>query len=163
MEEGGLRGSSMGPSLTKIIRCQAQSRLHLGWCTRAEDASGSWHQRRCDYQCRTTPYCSPIPPWQLSHKFNLLPRSQRRLLQFQAQTLVRTLRHITPESWIIMDLYRQAEIPRNSDFLIVDRLLHGCTNLDCKRNWWQKIEMFLLETVWTWWENSKLWISQWSV
>ena len=33
----------------------------------------------------------------------------------------------------IMDLYRQAEFPRNSDFLIVDKLIHECTNLDFKR------------------------------
>ena len=32
-----------------------------------------------------------------------------------------------------MDLYRQAEFPGNSDFLVVDKLIHGCTNLECKR------------------------------
>ena len=33
----------------------------------------------------------------------------------------------------IMDLYRQAEFPANTQFLVVDKLIHGCTNRDCKR------------------------------
>lgn len=33
----------------------------------------------------------------------------------------------------IMDLYRQAEFPNNSEFLVVDKLIHGCTNKECKR------------------------------
>ena len=33
----------------------------------------------------------------------------------------------------IMELYRLADFPENSDFLIVDRLIHCCTNVDCKR------------------------------
>ena len=33
----------------------------------------------------------------------------------------------------IMALYTQADFPRNSDFLIVDKLIHGCINLECKR------------------------------
>lgn len=33
----------------------------------------------------------------------------------------------------VMELYRLAEFPANSDFLIVDKLIHGCTNSDCKR------------------------------
>ena len=34
----------------------------------------------------------------------------------------------------IMELYRLADFPENSDFLIVDRLIHCCINVDCKRN-----------------------------
>ena len=33
----------------------------------------------------------------------------------------------------IMDLYRQADFPAGSDFLIVDKLIHGCINTECKR------------------------------
>lgn len=33
----------------------------------------------------------------------------------------------------IMELFRQAEFPDNSQFLIVDKLIHGCTNNQCKR------------------------------
>ena len=33
----------------------------------------------------------------------------------------------------IMKLHRLADFPENSDFLIVDRLIHCCTNVDCKR------------------------------
>ena len=33
----------------------------------------------------------------------------------------------------IMGLYRLADFPENSDFLIVDRLIHCCTNVNCKR------------------------------
>ena len=33
----------------------------------------------------------------------------------------------------IMELYKLAEFPENSQFLIVDKLIHGCTNADCKR------------------------------
>ena len=33
----------------------------------------------------------------------------------------------------IMDLYRQAEFPDNTQFLIVDKLIHGCVNKECKR------------------------------
>ena len=33
----------------------------------------------------------------------------------------------------IMELYRLAEFPANSDFLVVDKLIHGCTNSVCKR------------------------------
>lgn len=33
----------------------------------------------------------------------------------------------------IMDLYRQAEFPENANFLIVDKLIHGCVTRECKR------------------------------
>ena len=33
----------------------------------------------------------------------------------------------------IMDLYRQAEFPDNTHFLIVDKLFHGCISKECKR------------------------------
>ena len=33
----------------------------------------------------------------------------------------------------VMELYRLAEFPTDSDFLVVDKLIHGCTNSDCKR------------------------------
>lgn len=33
----------------------------------------------------------------------------------------------------IIELHRQAEFPEGSDFLIVDKLIHGCTNVECKR------------------------------
>ena len=33
----------------------------------------------------------------------------------------------------IMDVYQLAEFPENTDFLIVDKLIHGCTNIECKR------------------------------
>ncbi len=33
----------------------------------------------------------------------------------------------------IMTLYKLAEFPENTDFLIVDRLVHGCTNKKCKK------------------------------
>ena len=32
-----------------------------------------------------------------------------------------------------MDLYRQAEFPENSSSLVVDKLIHSCTNRDCKK------------------------------
>ena len=32
----------------------------------------------------------------------------------------------------IIELYKLAEFPDNSDFLIVDKLIHGCANEDCK-------------------------------
>ena len=32
----------------------------------------------------------------------------------------------------IMELYKSAEFPTGSNFLIVDRLIHGCTNKKCK-------------------------------
>lgn len=32
----------------------------------------------------------------------------------------------------IMELYRQADFPDGTDFLIVDKLIHGCLNQDCK-------------------------------
>ena len=33
----------------------------------------------------------------------------------------------------LLDLYRQAEFPENTNFLIVDKLIHGCISKDCKR------------------------------
>ena len=33
----------------------------------------------------------------------------------------------------IMDLYREAEFSDNTQFLIVDRLIHGCASKECKR------------------------------
>ena len=33
----------------------------------------------------------------------------------------------------IMDLYRQAEFPQNSNFIIADKLIHGCANKECKK------------------------------
>lgn len=33
----------------------------------------------------------------------------------------------------IMDLHRLAEFPANTNYLIVDKLIHGCSNIDCKR------------------------------
>ena len=33
----------------------------------------------------------------------------------------------------IMEIYRQAEFPDNSHFLIVDKLIHGCKSRECKR------------------------------
>ena len=33
----------------------------------------------------------------------------------------------------IVDLHKRAEFPANSDFLIVDKLVHGCVNMECKR------------------------------
>ena len=33
----------------------------------------------------------------------------------------------------IKDLYRQAEFPNNTQFLIVDKLIHGCISKECKR------------------------------
>ena len=33
----------------------------------------------------------------------------------------------------IVDLYKRAEFPANADFLIVDKLIHGCNNMECKR------------------------------
>ena len=38
----------------------------------------------------------------------------------------------------IMELYRQSEFPANSDFLVVDKLIHGCTNDQCKRKLMEK-------------------------
>ena len=32
-----------------------------------------------------------------------------------------------------MEIYRQAEFPDNSHFLIVDKLIHGCKSRECKR------------------------------
>ena len=32
----------------------------------------------------------------------------------------------------IMEIYRQAEFPDNSHFLIVDKLIHGCKSRECK-------------------------------
>ena len=32
-----------------------------------------------------------------------------------------------------MEIYRQAEFPDNSHFLIVDQLIHGCKSRECKR------------------------------
>ena len=32
-----------------------------------------------------------------------------------------------------MDLYRLGDFPNGSDFLIVDKLIHGCGITDCKR------------------------------
>lgn len=31
-----------------------------------------------------------------------------------------------------MNLYCQAEFPEDSNFLIVDKLIHGCVNRECK-------------------------------
>ena len=31
-----------------------------------------------------------------------------------------------------MDLYRQAQFPDNTQFLMVDQLIHGCINRQCK-------------------------------
>ena len=33
----------------------------------------------------------------------------------------------------LLDLYRQAEFPENTNFLIVNKLMHGCRSKDCKR------------------------------
>ena len=33
----------------------------------------------------------------------------------------------------ILDLYRQVEFPHNTNFLIVDKLIHGCASKECKR------------------------------
>ena len=33
----------------------------------------------------------------------------------------------------IINLYKQAEFPDNTDFLIVDKLIHGCNNMECRR------------------------------
>ena len=33
----------------------------------------------------------------------------------------------------ILQLHQQSKFPQNSDFLIVDKLIHGCYNRDCKR------------------------------
>jgi len=33
----------------------------------------------------------------------------------------------------IIELFRLAEFPTNSEFLIVDKLIHGCINSECKR------------------------------
>ena len=33
----------------------------------------------------------------------------------------------------LLDLYRKAEFPENTNFLIVDKLIHGCISKDCKR------------------------------
>ena len=33
----------------------------------------------------------------------------------------------------ILDLYCQAEFPHNTNFLIVDKLIHGCVSKECKR------------------------------
>ena len=41
----------------------------------------------------------------------------------------------------IMELYRLADFPEKSDFLIVDRLIHCCTNVDCKRKLMTKAKM----------------------
>ena len=30
-------------------------------------------------------------------------------------------------------MYRQAEFPHNANFLIVDKLIHGCVSKECKR------------------------------
>jgi len=38
----------------------------------------------------------------------------------------------------IMDLYKQAEFPAGTDFLIVDKLIHGCTNKESKRKLMRK-------------------------
>ena len=32
-----------------------------------------------------------------------------------------------------LDLYRQAEFPHNTNFLIVDKLIRGCVSKECKR------------------------------
>jgi len=33
----------------------------------------------------------------------------------------------------ILELHRQAQFPANSNFLITDKLIHGCINIECKR------------------------------
>jgi len=33
----------------------------------------------------------------------------------------------------VLELFRLAEFPENSEFLVVDKLIHGCMNADCKR------------------------------
>ena len=33
----------------------------------------------------------------------------------------------------VIELYKLAEFPEGSEFLVVDKLIHGCTNIDCKR------------------------------
>ena len=33
----------------------------------------------------------------------------------------------------ILQLFKQCEFPVNSNFLVTDRLIHGCTNIECKR------------------------------
>ena len=33
----------------------------------------------------------------------------------------------------VIDLYKQSEFPEGTDFLIVDKLIHGCCNRECKR------------------------------
>lgn len=38
----------------------------------------------------------------------------------------------------LLDLYRQAEFPENTNFLIVDKLIHGCISKDCKRKLMEK-------------------------
>ena len=38
----------------------------------------------------------------------------------------------------IMEIYREAEFPDNSHFLIVDKLIHGCKSRECKRELMEK-------------------------
>ena len=33
----------------------------------------------------------------------------------------------------VMDLFSQSQFPKDSDFLVADKLIHGCTNEECKR------------------------------
>ena len=44
----------------------------------------------------------------------------------------------------LLDLNRQAEFPENTNFLIVDKLIHGCISKDCKRKLMAKGASILL-------------------
>ena len=52
-----------------------------------------------------------------------------RLLQCQ----VDTRREQTIFYSRILEFHKQAQFPANSNFLIPDKLIHGCTNVECKR------------------------------
>lgn len=46
----------------------------------------------------------------------------------------------------ILELHKQAEFPVGSDFLIVDKLIHGCTNVECKRKLMTKEKTVTVKT-----------------
>ena len=56
----------------------------------------------------------------------------------------------------LLDLYREAEVPENTNFLIVDKLMHGCISKDCKRKLMAKGKEVPVKDCWNLCENMKL-------
>ena len=46
---------------------------------------------------------------------------------------IKNLAKIQPRSAAVMELYRLADFLAQSEFLVADKLIHSCTNTDCKR------------------------------